>query len=377
MWGPENRAFDFVTKPVQESRLIATIGQAMERRALFERLAEFDETGETGSFEGMIGASAAMQSVYRAVESVAPTDASVLIRGGSGTGKELLARAIHRRSSRRSSPFVALDMAALPTDLVESALFGHERGSFTGAVSQPLGACEEAAGGTLFLDEIGEMQPELQAKLLRFLEEGTFRRVGGSGDVHSDTRILSAPNRQLGARVLDGTFREDLFYRLNVVPIELPDLVAREGDLSLLAHHAMRVMNRRHGRQFSAIDATAMEFLRRHAWPGNVRELFHVIERIVIVNDVDTITAGMLPPEIRAAEVRTTNLAEPVTPQSAQILFPDTILPFAEIEKRAIEQALRVSKGSVPAAAKGLELSPATIYRKLKIFGIDRLNFVR
>jgi DNA-binding NtrC family response regulator len=301
----------------------------------------------------------------------------VLICGESGTGKELVAKAIHRRSRRAAGPSVPLNMAALPRELVESTLFGHEKGAFTGATERRLGACEEAKGGTLFLDEISEMPLELQPKLLRFLQERVFRRIGGTGDIHSDTRIISATNRDALAEVQAGRLRADLFYRLNVVPIHLPPLRERSGDIPLLATWAVRQAATRHNKSFEAIDEEAMRKLLAYAWPGNVRELIHAIERVVVLNDGTTLTTSMLDGALAQA-----GSAESLrgagaggdgrsrAPSGEPRMDPE-IIPLEELERRAIHAALAICHGSAAEAARRLGISNATIYRKLKEYGVD------
>jgi two-component system, repressor protein LuxO len=356
-------AFDFLPKPLDEARLVATMAQAAEHGRLARRLAEVscDEDGES-SFEGILGVSPQIRRIRELIRSVAPTDASVMIFGESGVGKELVAHAVHRRSRRSDGPFVALNMAALPGELVESTLFGHEKGAFTGADRRRAGACEEARGGTLFLDEISEMPLDLQAKLLRFLQEKTYRRVGAENDQAADVRVLSATNRDPQELLASGRIRADLYYRLNVVPIVVPPLRDRGGDIELLVVHALRRYSGRYGKRFESVDPQALELLRRYGWPGNVRELMHMIERIVVLADGPRLEIRMLPAELDTAGV-------PASAADAPAIVGGGIRPLADVERRAIEHALRVCGGSVPRAARGLGVSEATIYRKLKAYG--------
>ncbi len=379
-------AFDFLPKPLDEPRLVSTLAKAMEHRRLLHLVDDLAESSDaSGRFEGMIGQSPEIRTVFRIIRDVSPTDVSVLIRGESGTGKELVARAIHDRSPRSEGPFVAINMAALPKELVESTLFGHERGAFTGADRVRIGAVEEANGGTLLLDEIGEMPAELQPKLLRFLQEKTFRRVGGSSDRATDVRIVSATNRDPLAEIDAGRLRADLFYRLNVVPIHLPPLRQRGDDVIVIALAALRDLAAKYGKSFETIDEAARRRLKACRWPGNVRQLIHVIERVVVLNDGPVLTREMLPADLDAEPGQTEEVADrpagstdprsidrPATGGDPVRFAPSEIVPFSEIEKRAIAHALAVTAGSVPETASRLEISEATIYRKIKAYGIKR-----
>jgi len=371
-------AFDFLPKPLDEPRLLSTVAAAAGQRRLLRRLEDLEQ----GGFEGMLGASPAMRQVFQTIDAVARTDASVLITGESGTGKELVARAVHARSGRRGE-FVALNMAAIPRDLVESTLFGYERGAFSGADKRRVGACERAHQGTLFLDEIGEMPEPLQAKLLRFLQEGTVQRVGGGQEVAVDARVVAATNRAPRAAVEEGRLRADLYYRLNVVPVALPPLRERRGDVALLATHALQQAARRFGKSFRALDPAAIRRLEGRAWPGNVRELVHTIERAVILSDGEALLAHMLPEEeppigggapAAAADERAPP-APPLAdgphdraPPAAGAPDPAAIIPLAELERQAIEHALAACDGNRADAAERLGISQATIYRKLKAY---------
>ena len=374
-------AFDFLPKPIEEPRLVATLSKAVEHHRLLMQMDRLQSGGpHEGIFEGMVGVSAPMRTIFGIIENVSATDVSVLICGESGTGKELVARAIHRRSPRSSAPFVALNMAALPKDLAESTLFGHERGAFTGADRKHTGACEEAQNGTLFLDEIGEMALELQAKLLRFLQERVFRRVGGSQDLTANLRIISATNREPVVELKAGRLRADVYYRLNVVPIVLPPLRQRSEDIPLLAQHALREFAAKYDRKFEYVSPEAMETLVACEWPGNIRQLRHLIERIVVMNDAVSVTPQMLPADLSTDRPSASISAGP-GPHAAQVsstvavkLSPnddEPIVPLAELEHRAIARALRVCGGSASAAAAKLDISTATIYRKIKEWGLN------
>ena len=373
-------AFDFLPKPIEEPRLVATLSKAVEHHRLLMRMERLQSGGRhEGIFEGMVGVSAQMRTIFGIIENVAATDVSVMICGASGTGKELVARAIHRRSSRSGAPFVALNMAALPKDLAESTLFGHERGAFTGADRKHTGACEEAQNGTLFLDEIGEMALELQSKLLRFLQERVFRRVGGSQDLTANLRIISATNREPVTEVRAGRLRADVYYRLNVVPIVLPPLRQRSEDIPLLAQHALREFAAKYVRKFEYISPAAMEILVACEWPGNIRQLRHLIERIVVLNNAISVTPEMLPADLLEdglpgnPSMELALQANQAAPVAAVVLPRDDepVIPLAQLERQAITRALDACGGSASLAATKLEISTATIYRKIKEWGLS------
>lgn len=363
-------AFDFLAKPIEEARLTMILAKAAEHHRLLSLVDDLEEGGrDRAGFEEMIGTSPQIRTIYHIIRNVAPTDVNVMISGESGTGKELVARAIHRRSGVKG-PFVAVNMASLPRELVESLLFGHERGSFTGAEKQRLGACEEASNGTLFLDEIGEMPLELQAKLLRFLQERVFRRVGGSEDIPLTARIICATNRDPLAEVKAGRLRSDLYYRLNVVPIVLPPLRDRPGDVGLIALHVLRQISERHGKNFTEFAPDVLQKLSRQQWEGNVRQLVHLIERVVVLNDGKIVTNAMLPHEMDSVTIENST----GEPRSAEITngtaLETEILPLAVVERQAIERALSRFPDSAAEAARHLKISQATIYRKMKEYGL-------
>ncbi len=376
-------AFDYLTKPTSEERLLTMLHRACEHYRAAVALFGGGQS-ETG-YHKIIGASHAMRAAYRVIANVAPTDVSVMICGETGTGKELFAHTLHECSSRAAKPFVALNMAGIPKDLVESTLFGSEKGAFSGADRRRIGVCEEAEGGTLFLDEITEMPLELQAKLLRFLQERTIRRVGGTGDIKVNVRVLSATNHDPAESVSSGKLRSDLFYRLNVVPLALPALRDRSGDVELLARKFLCALNSRHGREFTVIDDDALDALAAHHWPGNVRELQHAIERLVVMNSGTNITLEMIPMEIRhSADSRPTRASAPRIEVSATIEHQAVVgaLAFSppasgsartleSMEADAIRAALKGHGDSPAAAAKSLGISTATIYRKIKQFAIE------
>jgi DNA-binding NtrC family response regulator len=374
-------AFDFLAKPIDEARLIASLAKAVEHHDLLDRLMCLEGQDGENEFEGMIGASPQMRTVFSAIQNIAPTDVNVMIIGESGTGKELAANAIHRRSTRSSGPFVAQNMASIPHELVEATLFGHERGAFTGADRKRPGLVGEAQRGTLFLDEVTEMPLDLQPKLLRFLQEQTYRSVGASDDRKSDVRIVSATNRDPKSEVDGGRFRADLYYRLNVVPIELPPLREREGDIALLANYAVRQFSEQHGKAFQGVDEEALHILMAYEWPGNVRQLFHLMQRVVLISDGEVVQPHNLPTEV--FEDSTTQSSESIDDDSrnraaasesrevgvTQVgLAGSEIIPLIELERQAIEHALSVCKGSAYEAARRLGISTATIYRKIRLY---------
>ncbi|HEX4893880.1 MAG TPA: sigma-54 dependent transcriptional regulator [Hyphomicrobiaceae bacterium] len=324
------------------------------------------------AFCGFIGSSPAMQSVYQLVRHAAPSKATVFITGESGTGKELCAEAIHRLSRRRTGPFVAVNCAAIPKDLLESELFGHVKGAFTGATADRLGAAMRANGGTLFLDEIGEMRPDFQAKMLRFLQNGVVQRIGDDKPQSVDVRIVCATNRDPKEEVAAGRFREDLFYRLYVIPIELPPLRERGIDIAVLARHFLDQYGRDDGATFSGFTGEAEAALTSYAWPGNIRELQNVIRKIVVLGRGPVVDLSMLPPEIGRAgrppqgvalSGAAISVSERVASDEAS---PGGIRPLQETIDRAIEQAIAASGGSIPKAAQSLKVSPSTIYRRLQ-----------
>ncbi|MFN8177239.1 MAG: sigma-54 dependent transcriptional regulator [bacterium] len=355
-------AYDFVTKPFDTKRLVELVERALERRP---RAADAARAGAPfGDGEpGLLGESPLFREAVRQARRVAPSDATVVLLGESGTGKELFARAIHRWSGRADGPLVSVNCAAIPSELMEAEFFGSERGAFTGSVSRKIGKVEAASGGTLFLDEIGELSAELQAKLLRVLQERAFVRVGGTDEIHSDIRVVCATNSDLAAQVREGRFREDLFYRLHVFPIRVPSLRERPGDVARLAEAFLEEARTKEKRPALRLTEAAMAALGAHLWPGNVRELKNAIERAVILAEGDAIGAEHLP-ALGAA-----------TPAGAA---SEEDLPLLEVgrraqreaEHRAIRRALEASGGNRTEAAKRLGVSYKTLWSKLKEFEI-------
>ncbi|WP_437619553.1 sigma-54-dependent transcriptional regulator [Sorangium sp. So ce1151] len=351
-------AEDYLTKPVDFDALLLSIERALERSALrveAENLRRQLREREGEGVEGLIGASPAMQKVYRMARQVAGARATVLITGESGTGKGELARAIHAKGPRARAPFVTLHCAALAESLLESELFGHERGAFTGADKRRIGRFEQANGGTLFLDEVGEIAPSTQVKLLRVLQERMFERVGGNDTVSVDVRLIAATNRDLTAAVQEGRFREDLYYRLNVVHIDMPPLRVRDTDVLLLANHFLRRFAAENHRKIEGFTDEARAKLVAHRWPGNVRELENAIERAVVLCDDARIDAEHLPID-----------AAPVAKGALRI--PGATM--AEIERYAILSTLEATNGSTTRAAELLDISIRTIQYRLHEYGM-------
>jgi two-component system repressor protein LuxO len=358
-------AVDFLEKPFTADRLSVTVKNALRR----QNLEEFVDMHRRDHFHGFVGASLSMQTVYHIIDSAAPSKATVFITGESGTGKEVCAQAIHDASPRHEMPFVALNCAAIPRDLMESEIFGHAKGAFTGAVTAREGAATRADGGTLFLDEICEMDLDLQSKLLRFIQTSSFQKVGSSTLKSVDVRFVCATNRDPMEEVKAGRFREDLYYRLHVIPIDLPPLRQREDDVILIARHLLQVYTREENKRFERFAPETETILRTFDWPGNVRQLQNVIRNIVVLNDQDVVTPTMLPPPLNEVSASSPQMAqggaEAVNvPVTAGITDVTSIQPLWKIEKQVIEQTIEHCDGNIPRAAALLEISPSTIYRK-------------
>lgn len=352
-------AFDFLMKPFSDERLLNAVSNAMAARHLPSPKAARQSPQQIGRF---VGSSPQMNDVMERIRSVAPSTATVFITGESGTGKELCAEAIHQASTRAKGPFVPLNCGAIPRDLLESEVFGHLKGSFTGAISDKPGAAEAADGGTLFLDEICEMDLDLQTKLLRFLESSTIRPVGAAHPRKVDVRIICATNRNPVEEVRLGRFREDLFYRLHVVPIHMPPLRERGNDILEIAEKAIRDYSKQEGRRFAGLDSDATEIVRRYSWPGNIRQLLNVLRHSVVMNDAELITAQMLPSDIRQEPAP--RAPAPVNGSEAPELDGLIGKTLAEIEQIVIEATIAECGGSVPKASRVLDVSPSTLYRK-------------
>lgn len=365
-------AYDFITKPFDAERVLPAVSRGVERWVLAQRVKRL-EAGSGGDhvLPSFIGSGPAVRELARQVERVLESEVTVCLFGESGSGKEVVAQAIHTQSSR-GGPFVALNCAAIPASLQESELFGHERGAFTGAVQNHKGRFEQARGGTLFLDELGEMSLATQASLLRALQERTIRRVGGTADIAVDVRIIGATHRDLRAEVEAGRFREDLYFRLVVYPIQVPPLRERREDLpALIAHFVHKLADGRNSNvRFSAEALAAMHV---YAWPGNVRELQNVVHRCLLAADGNEVRFVDLPPEVRVAslpKIERRDVAEPEAAARSPILAEGEVIPLVELERRAIQHALQATKGNIGKAAKLLGIGRTTFYRKLAAFNI-------
>ncbi len=349
-------AYDFLTKPFRREQLLKLISKALERRDLIEQNRALKKQLEDLRAKGqVIGSSPAFRRMMTLVEQVADSSATVLIQGESGAGKELVASTIHRSSPRSRGPFVAVNCAALPETLLESELFGYEKGAFTGAAGRKEGRFELADGGTLFLDEVSDLSPVTQPKILRVLQEGEFERLGGTHTIQVDVRIVAATNQDLAEMVRERRFREDLYYRLNVITIRVPPLRERHEDIRVLAQHFLRVYAAKNGRELEGFTGEAIERLEAYAWPGNVRELENLIERSVVLARKDRIEAEDLPDEI-------VGVKRP--PRDAILELIGT--PLAEIEQRLLDETLRITGGNKTQAAKLLGIDPRTVSRKLE-----------
>jgi DNA-binding NtrC family response regulator len=355
-------AYDYLTKPVDPTRLQILLEKAVERSETVREVHLLRrQLRQRGAFGRLVGSSRAMQEIMRQMELAAPTDATVFIIGESGTGKELAARTIHELSPRRKGPFVAINCAAIPESLLESEIFGHEKGAFTGAVERRQGCFELADGGTLFLDDVAEMQPATQAKFLRVLEEGQFRRLGGKTEIRVDVRVIAATNKDPVRAVQDGVLREDLFYRLNVFTIVLRPLRERIEDLEELVQVFLEEFNERHRRAIRGADTAALAVLRQHHWPGNVRELRNVIERAVIVCPGDLVGLEHLPVPLAAAP-GTASVAE----HPGVVISVGTTVE--EAERQLIQRTLAHTANNKTRAAEILGISVKTLHNKLALY---------
>lgn len=365
-------ARDYFLKPLQEGGIDRSVLQAVRESKLLRRVNQLQEAYERrGQFEGLVGVSYPMQRLYRMIDSVARGDATVLITGESGVGKELVAQAIHRRSQRKEFPFVAVNCGSIPKDLLESELFGHEKGAFTGADRRQVGCCEAAHNGTLFLDEICEMAPSLQVKLLRFLQERSFRRLGSDRVIEVDTRVICATNRDPMNEIRAGRLREDLYYRISVIPIDVTPLRERKEDIPVLAMRFLEEFSAKYEKYFYDFSVEAMEKILEYPWPGNVRELKNTIEQIVALNMGSHVVERFLPEKLRRS--RAPSIPCLKSPAPGDPISGDgfrRVLRLHEIEKQAILHALKVCQGSIGEAARKLGVGQATLYRKVKKYGL-------
>jgi DNA-binding NtrC family response regulator len=355
-------AYDYLAKPVDPHELSLVVNRALEHRRLKRENQQLKkQLHRRYGFANMVGDSEAITRVFELIRKVADTDSTVLILGESGTGKELIAHALHYNSSRRDGPFIPVNCAAIPEELLESELFGHERGAFTHAIRTRIGRFELAHGGTIFLDEISEMSPSLQVKILRVLQDHAFERIGAVKTIRADLRVIAATNRDLEEMVSRGRFREDLFYRLNVIPIKVPPLRDRAGDVPLLVHHFLQEFSRTKKKPLKRLSPGAMEILRQYSWPGNVRELENLMERLAILTEGDLVEIADLPDKFQ-------NLV--LAPPPAALDFPDQGLHFADavqtFERHLILKALEKCHWVKSRAAQLLHLNRTTLLEKMK-----------
>ncbi|WP_052245161.1 sigma-54-dependent transcriptional regulator [Halocynthiibacter namhaensis] len=373
-------AHEFLLKPFNEQHFISAIRNAEPKTTPTRKQPKV--TAPPSQTMGFIGSSGVMQNIYKSIGTVAASQASVFITGESGTGKEICAQAIHDFSDRAKGPFVPINCGAIPSDLLESEIFGHLRGAFTGAISDKLGAAAVAAGGTLFFDEICEMDIALQTKLLRFLQTSSIQPVGALKPSKVDVRIVCATNRDPYEQMRLGKFREDLYYRLHVVPLHLPPLHERDHDVLEIAKDTLIKFSTEENRAFKAFSPEVQHYFRSHPWPGNVRQLLNVIRNIVVLHDAETVTMDMLPHDFRAsarhATSRVDTAAATVPAPEEQLHIPRTEAPTTnrnldgligktldEIERIVVEETIASNSGSIPMAARVLDVSPSTLYRKI------------
>jgi two-component system response regulator HydG len=353
-------AYDFVTKPLRRMELVRTIKKALEKRGLILENRRLREALDKGPARDVVGSSPALRSVLEEVDQVAPSDASVLLVGESGTGKSMVARAIHERSSRAGGRLVTVNCAALPENLLESELFGHEQGAFTGATARKEGRFDLARNGTLFLDEITEVALSTQVKLLRVLQEGEYERVGGTRTLRADVRVLAATNRDIEGEIRAGRFREDLFYRLNVIQIRLPSLRERPEDVPLLAAHFLSRYATKNRKDVRGLTPDALECMQGYQWPGNVRELENAIERAVVLCRGDLVKVQHLPPAVRKGKGGRSVLSFPVG------------TPLKHVERSMIQETLRHTSGDKQLTASLLGITARTIYRREAEWAAER-----
>jgi len=361
-------AFDYLAKPVKMEEVIMVINRALEFRDIKrENVALKNQLKKKYRFDNFIGDSPEMHKVFKIIEKVADTDSTVLILGESGTGKELVAKAIHYNSMRRDKPLIPVNCGAIPEDLLESELFGHEKGAFTNAIRTRIGRFEMSNGGTIFLDEIGEMSPHLQVKLLRILQEQEFERLGGTKTIKCDIRVIAATNKDLDKLVLENQFREDLYYRLRVIPIEIPPLRDRRSDIPLLVKHFVDIMVKTRGKEIKGVTKDVMKAFMNYDWPGNVRELENIIERMVILTDADELTINDLPDKL---------LQKQKTEEVGPSMIPDDGFSLNnainDYEKLLIIRALEKADWVKNRAAKLLNMNRTTLVEKIKKQGIEK-----
>lgn len=360
-------AFDYITKPFEQEELKHIVGKAVTTKCLSE--GELVPGSTDGEFRDIIGSGPSMAEIYEIIGTVAPTTTTVLVRGETGTGKELIARAIHRQSPRKDAPFIKINCAAIPENLMESELFGYEKGAFTGAAGRKFGRFEQAHRGSLFLDEVGELPRDMQAKLLRVLQDQEFERVGGLETIKVDVRLIAATNRDLRKDVEEGRFREDLFYRLNVLPVTLPPLREREEDIELLFQYFLDKFNRKLNRRVETVEPQVREHFRKYAWPGNIREMENLMERLVLLAKERTLRVSDLPEEMRYA-APAGNGAVKVNDAGS---FKNILRERTEsIERGMIADVLEACEGNVSQAARKLGLSRKGLQLKMIRYGLRK-----
>ncbi len=360
-------ALDYITKPFNIERLKIQVTKALEKnRLVLENKYLWQQLHGRYRFDNIIGTSQVMQQVFRRMKKITGTDSTILILGASGTGKELVARAIHYNSPRKDKPFIAINCGAIPADLLESELFGHIKGAFTSAFTDKPGKLEAANGGTILLDEVGDMPPQLQMKLLRVLQEHEFERVGSSRKIHLDIRLISATNVDLPERIKTGQFREDLYYRLNVIPIHLPALKDRRGDIPQLARFFVEKICKEMNRPLVSIGADAIQAMEAYSWPGNVREMENIIERTIALTDSMVIGCEDLPSDIGKKQPISMLTAPQVTSHGIEM---NQVI--ADIEREMIQQAMVLGKGVKARAADLLKINRTTLVEKIKRLGIE------
>ena len=360
-------AYDYFTKPItQTDKLAQAVKNALKQYEIYKQLKFLKEDLiAKHSFDNIISTDERMREVFEMVSKVLDNDITVLIHGESGTGKELIARAIHFNGKRKENPFVVVNCASIPRELLESELFGHEKGSFTGAHQRKIGKFELAKGGTLFLDEIGEMEMSLQAKILRVIQEKEFERVGGNDVIKTDVRIISATNKDLKKAVINSQFREDLYYRLNSFPIFIPPLRERKNDIFVLTEHFIKKANEKLKRNVKGISKRALKLFYDYDWPGNVRELENTVERCVILTDKELIDVDVLPQQVKSGETS-------MLPVNGRNIFDERspVIPFEKLKEEAIKHALKVTNGNIVDAARKLKIGRATLYRLMEKYNI-------
>ncbi len=370
-------AYNYVEKPVQAEMLTQIVRKALDAQELVSNLALSNPIFDDDIESDFVGNTQKMREVFSLVNRLSRVDTTVLIRGENGTGKELVAQAIHSHSPQKDGPFVAINCGAIPENLMESELFGHEKGAFTGAMDRKIGRFQAAHQGTLFLDEIAELRPEMQVKLLRVLQERKFTPIGSNREIKTNARIIAATNRNLEKMIEDGTFREDLFYRLNVMPIFLPPLRERTDDIPALVQHFIKKFSERHKSNLNSIDAAALDALKKHRWPGNIRELENVIERAFIIENSNQITVGSLPEHLQPA-LRAESAAATLktNPKSAEKIAMDFDLFKEGMEKDFIVSALRANRGRINQTVAHANIPKNTLLRKIRKYQINVKEFL-